>query len=69
MFVFVFILREHPKAQPIVVLEKPGIEPATPGLQGIALTHYTTSASHWSDGIAPWSTLILVNDSRDYKWP
>ena len=23
-------------------LEKPGIEPATPGLQGIALIHYTT---------------------------
>ena len=22
--------------------EKPGIEPATPGLQGIALFHYTT---------------------------
>ena len=26
-------------------LEKPGIEPATPGLQGIALIHYTTGAS------------------------
>ena len=26
-------------------MEKPGIEPATPGLQGIALIHYTTSAS------------------------
>ena len=24
---------------------KPGIEPATPGLQGIALIHYTTGAS------------------------
>ena len=24
--------------------EKPGIEPATPGLQGIALIHYTTAA-------------------------
>ena len=23
-------------------VEKPGIEPATPGLQGIALIHYTT---------------------------
>ena len=23
-------------------MEKQGIEPATPGLQGIALTHYTT---------------------------
>ena len=28
-------------------IEKPGIEPATPGLQGIALIHYTTGASIW----------------------
>ena len=27
-------------------MEKPGIEPATPCLQGIALIHYTTGASH-----------------------
>ena len=27
-------------------MEKPGFEPATPGLQGIALIHYTTGASH-----------------------
>ena len=26
-------------------MEKPGIEPATPGLQDIALIHYTTGAS------------------------
>ena len=26
-------------------MEKPGIEPATPGLQGIGLIHYTTTAS------------------------
>ena len=26
-------------------MEKPGIEPATPGVQGIALIHYTTGAS------------------------
>ena len=26
-------------------MEKPGIEPATPGLQGIAHIHYTTGAS------------------------
>ena len=26
-------------------MEKPGIEPATPGLRGIALIHYTTGAS------------------------
>ena len=34
-----------PKAQPKVVLQKPGIEPATPGLQGIELIHYTTAVS------------------------
>ena len=28
-------------------MEKPGIEPAIPGLQGIALIHYTTGASLW----------------------
>ena len=28
-----------------VVLEKPRIEPAAPGLQGIALIHYTMAAS------------------------
>ena len=28
-------------------MEKPGIEPATPDLQGIALIHYTTGASRW----------------------
>ena len=27
-------------------MEKPGFEPATPGLQDIALIHYTTGASH-----------------------
>ena len=27
-------------------MEKPGFEPATPGLQGIALIHYTTGASN-----------------------
>ena len=32
------------KAQPKVFFFKPGIEPATPGLQGIALIHYTTGA-------------------------
>ena len=26
-------------------MEKPGFEPAIPGLQGIALIHYTTGAS------------------------
>ena len=35
-------------------MEKPGIEPATPGLQGIALIHYTTRASlvfSYCDGV------------------
>ena len=35
-------------------MEKPGIEPATTGLQGIALIHYTTGASQtilWSKQI------------------
>ena len=42
----VFILWwEHPKAQLKVVLEKLGMKPATPGLQGYALIHYTTAAS------------------------
>ena len=27
-------------------MEKPGIEPATPGLQGIALIHYTTGVGN-----------------------
>ena len=41
-----------PEGSPKVVLcgfmffmEKPGIEPATPGLQGIALIHYTTGSA------------------------
>ena len=33
-------------------MEKPGIEPATPGLQGIALIHYTMAASLWNTW--PW---------------
>ena len=37
-------------------MEKPGFEPATPGLQGIALIHYTTGAS-----IPWWLHLILWN--------
>ena len=34
-------------------MEKPGIEPATPGLQGIALIHYTTGASLWHEAVRP----------------
>ena len=33
----VFFMTGHPNAQPKVILEKPGIGPATPGLQGIGL--------------------------------
>ena len=50
-----------PEGSPKVVLcgvfygfmEKPGIEPATPGLQGKALIHYTTGASLTFCGY-PW---------------
>ena len=48
--VFFYYMTGAPEGSPKVVLcgfmEKPGIEPATPGLQGIALIHYTTGASH-----------------------
>ena len=37
-------------------MEKPGIEPATPGLQGIALIHYTTGD--------PWK-LSLLGQNHD----
>ena len=47
-------------------MEKPGIEPATPGLQGIALIHYTTGASrvlvaqsHRKSQAALWSMSSL----------
>ena len=36
-----------------VFMEKPGIEPATPGLQGIAPIHYTTGASSRTELQAP----------------
>ena len=46
----VYYMTGAPEGSPKVVLcgfmEKPGIEPATPGLQGIALIQYTTGASH-----------------------
>ena len=42
----VYYMTGAPEGSPKVVLcgfmEKPGIEPATPGLQGIALIHYAT---------------------------
>ena len=39
LFLLVLLSREHPKAQPsrrlfLLFFEKPGTEPATPGLQG-----------------------------------
>ena len=34
-------------------MEKPGIEPATPGLQGIALIHYTASQLKGEVSYAP----------------
>ena len=41
-----------PKGSPKVgFMEKPGIEPATPGLQGIALIHYTTGAYSYAKKI------------------
>ena len=40
-------------------MDKPGIEPATPGLQGIALIHYTTGASQTVIG---FKTRYAMND-------
>ena len=41
-------------------MEKPGIEPATPGLQGIALIHYTTGASLHLINIHLFDDYILI---------
>ena len=42
----VFIMTGTPKGSTESgFMEKPGFEPATPGLQGIALIHYTTGDS------------------------
>ena len=53
----VYYMTGAPEGSPKVVLcgfmEKPGIEPAIPGLQGIALIHYTTGASQTFCGF-PW---------------
>ena len=53
----VYYMTGAPEGSPKVVLcgfmvfmEKPGIEPATPGLQGIALIHYTTGAAQYING-------------------
>ena len=51
-----------PEGSPKVVLcgfmEKPGIEPATPGLQGIALIHYTMGASQINTGKQCWIKVL-----------
>ena len=49
-------------------MEKPGMEPATPGLQGIALIHYTTGCIDLrtlveSRGLPRDSTCILKAES------
>ena len=44
-------------------MEKPGIEPATPGLQGIALIHYTTGASLF-DIIKSRRTTSIIRDKQ-----
>ena len=41
-------------------LEKPGIEPTTPGLQGEYLNHYTTEASRKGDCISPFLTASSI---------
>ena len=40
-------------------MEKPEIEPATPGLQGIALIHYTTGASPQKSTITSAATFNI----------
>ena len=55
-----------PEGSPKVVLcgfmEKPGIEPATPGLQGIALIHYTTGA--WLSCEAAKHIIFSIGNSK-----
>ena len=41
-------------------MEKPGFEPATPGLQGIALIHYTTGFWIQTDCKGYWFHIVLV---------
>ena len=52
-------------------MEKPGIEPATPGLQGIALIHYTTGASQTDGQTDPHSKysahLWVVKSYKNWK--
>ena len=46
-------------------MEKPGIEPATPGLQGIALIHYTKGASFYFDRVL--NVLTTVYNKRTHQ--
>ena len=41
-------------------MEKPGIEPVTPGLQGIALIHYTTGLASSLNSFLPVSTFSIT---------
>ena len=41
-------------------MEKPGIEPATPALQGIALIHYTTVASFMGRASFIWFLYMYI---------
>ena len=45
-------------------MEKPGIEPATPGLQGIALIHYTTGDAQAYHGQNIESSIRVILFSR-----
>ena len=47
-------------------MEKPGIEPATPGLQGIALIHYTTGAKILLAEFTTAATLKAFNRQMVY---
>ena len=59
--IFVGFITGTPKGSPkAVFMEKPGIEPATPGLQGIALIHYTTAALWESGFVAFWDTGFVL---------
>ena len=45
-------------------MEKPGIEPATPGLQGIALIHYTTGAFAFIYLVQQFATKAFIPSIR-----
>ena len=61
--------REHPKAQMKVVLEKLGIQPATPCLQGIELIHYTMAYQgyFWHHKVSLMSRCIMMQESTMLK--